>query len=65
MVNVALVDTSKKNCVAPETAPQLAFMDVQVKLEADDADGAIGAVVPIVIVLEFKLVEQPLSARTR
>ena len=29
------------------------------------AVGAIGAVVPIVIVLEFKLVEQPLSARTR
>ncbi len=62
---MALVATSKKYCVAPETAPQLAFMEVQVKLEAATAVGAIGAVVPMVIVFEFKLVEQPLSARTR
>ncbi len=51
--------------VPPGTAPQFAFMEVQVKLEAGVAVGEIGAVVPIVIVLEFKLMLQPLSARTR
>ena len=62
-MNAASVATSRKYCVAPETAPQLAFIEVQVKLEAATAVGAIGAVVPIVMVLEFKLVLQPLSAR--
>ena len=62
-MNAASVATSKKYCVAPETAPQFAFMEVQVKLEAATAVGATGAVVPMVIVLEFKLVLQPLPAR--
>jgi hypothetical protein len=39
-------------------------MEVQVKLEAAVAVGAIGEVVLTEMVLEFKLVLQPLSART-
>ena len=64
-MKAASVATSKKKEVAPATAPQLAFSEVQVKLEAAKAVGAIGAVVPVVIVLEFKLVLQPLLARIR
>ena len=51
--------------MVPATAPQFAFKEVQVKLEAEVAVGEIGAVVPILIVFEFKLALQPLSARTR
>ena len=64
-MNAASVATSKKYCDAPETAPQLAFIEVQVKLSAAVAVGETGAVVPIVIVLEFKLVLQPLLALMR
>lgn len=46
--------------MAPETAPQLALMEVHVKLEAVVAVGEFGAVVPDVIVLEFKLRPQVL-----
>ena len=65
VIKDALVATSKKYKVALETAPQLALREVQVKLSADVAVGEIGGVVPILIVFEFKLVLQPLSARTR
>ena len=51
--------------VPPGTAPQFAFMEVQVKLDAGVAVGEIGAVVPMLMVFEFKLILQPLSARTR
>ncbi len=40
-------------------------MEVQVKLEAAVAVGATGAAVLTKIVLEYKLVSQPLPARTR
>ncbi len=51
--------------IAPETAPQFAFIEVQVKLEADVAVGEIGGAVATVIVFEFKLTKHPLSARKR
>jgi hypothetical protein len=51
--------------IASETAPQLAFKEVQVKFDAALEVGATGAEVLTVIVFEFKLVLQPLSALTR
>ena len=65
VVNEASVATSRKYPVAPETAPQFTFIEVQVKLEAAVAVGAIGAVVLAEMVLEYKLMSQPLPARTR
>ena len=59
------MDTSTIYEVAPVTAPQFALKELQVKLFASVAVGATGAVVPTVIVLEFKLTEQPLLALTR
>jgi hypothetical protein len=65
VVNPASVATSRKYPVALGDESQFAFKEVHVKLDASVAFGAVGPVVITTIMFEFKLVLQPLLARTR